>query len=232
MAVAAIINARSGVLYGERDVSEAEAGRWIAMPQFEARVAETGGHVVGYLDFRREEGARQFPVDIRIDPRDADEATMDALLVEAERLAAAQDVPDAVMRAYADKDETAYRWDFHRISIEEWRSWTVDRDDFDPELYKLAEDGGELAGLSMNQWHWSGDPAFGWVGVLGVRKPWRKRGLGRALLLHSFGDFRDRGAARVGLGVDAENTTGAVRLYESAGMHVVRRMDTYERPLA
>ena len=81
-------------------------------------------------------------------------------------------------------------------------------------------------------WHWSGDPAFGWVGVLGVRKAWRKRGLGRALLLHSFGDFRDRGAARVGLGVDAENTTGAVRLYESAGMHVVRRMDTYERPLA
>ena len=53
-----------------------------------------------------------------------------------------------------------------------------------------------------------------------MRRPWRRRGLGLALLLHSFRDFAARGATRVGLGVDAENTTGAVGLYERAGMHV------------
>jgi len=51
------------------------------------------------------------------------------------------------------------------------------------------------------------------------------------LLQHAFRDFRARGATRVGLGVDAENTTGAVRLYERVGMQVVRRDDTYEKTL-
>ena len=76
-----------------------------------------------------------------------------------------------------------------------------------------------------------GDPQFGWIQVLGVRPRWRKRGLGTALLRHSFRDFRDRGATRVGLGVDGESTTGAVRLYESVGMREVRRSDTYEKVL-
>jgi ribosomal protein S18 acetylase RimI-like enzyme len=81
----------------------------------------------------------------------------------------------------------------------------------------------------MGQWHTSGDPAFGWVEVLGVGRPWRGRGLGLALLRHAFVEFAARGATRVGLGVDAENTTGAVRLYERAGMQPVRRQDVYEK---
>jgi ribosomal protein S18 acetylase RimI-like enzyme len=52
------------------------------------------------------------------------------------------------------------------------------------------------------------------------------------LLHHSFRDFRSRGATRVGLGVDARNTTGAVELYERVGMHVTRRNDTYEKRLS
>ena len=89
----------------------------------------------------------------------------------------------------------------------------------------------ELAAFSANNWHASGDPRFGWIGVLGVRPRWRRRGLATALLHQSFRDFRRRGATRVGLGVDAENMTGAVRLYERVGMHVVRRNDTYEKRL-
>jgi mycothiol synthase len=67
--------------------------------------------------------------------------------------------------------------------------------------------------------------------VLGVRPRWRRRGLGLALLRHTFTEYHRRGHTRVGLGVDAENVSGAVRLYERAGMRVVRRHDTYERPL-
>jgi mycothiol synthase len=134
-------------------------------------------------------------------------------------------VYEAHMDAFAD------HWDFRRQPMEDWRRFTVDHHGFDPTLWWLVEDGDELAGLSLNSWHFSGDPQFGWVGVLGVRPPWRKRGLGTGLLRQSFRDFRSRGATRVGLGVDAENTTGAVRLYERAGMHAVRRNDAYEKTL-
>ena len=131
---------------------------------------------------------------------------------------------EATMDAFAD------HWDFHRTPIEEWRLG-VERENFDPTLWWIAEDGEEVAGVCQNWWHFSGDKTFGWIGTLGVRRPWRRRGLARALLLHSFADFKRRGATRVGLGVDAENTTGAVRLYESVGMHVVRRNDTWEKRL-
>ena len=122
-------------------------------------------------------------------------------------------------------------WDYHPTPIEHWREFSVDSAYFDPDLWWLVEDGDALAAICLNSWHFSGDPTFGWVGVLGVRRPWRRRGLGLALLRHSFRDFAARDATRVGLGVDAENTTGAVRLYERAGMRPVRRNDTFERPV-
>lgn len=121
-------------------------------------------------------------------------------------------------------------WDYRPTPIDEWRAFAFD-ERHDPTLWWLAEEDGQLAGVCLNSWHFSGDPGFGWVGTLGVRRPWRRRGLGLALLLHSFADFKLRGATRVGLGVDAENLTGAVRLYERAGMRAVRRHDTYERKL-
>ena len=134
-----------------------------------------------------------------------------------------QAVYEAQEEAFSD------HWDFHPTPIEHWREFSVDSSYFDPELWWLVEDDGQLAAVCLNSWHFSGDPTFGWVGVLGVRRPWRRRGLGLALLQHSFRDFAERGATRVGLGVDAENTTGAVRLYERAGMHPARRNDTFER---
>ena len=131
----------------------------------------------------------------------------------------------------ANMDAFADHWDFRRQPMEDWRRHTVDHHGFDPSLWWLVDDGDELAAISLNAWHFLGDPQFGWIHILGVRPPWRKRGLATALLRHSFLDFRNRSATRVGLGVDAENTTGAVRLYERAGMRAVRRDDTYEKAL-
>ena len=134
-------------------------------------------------------------------------------------------VHEAVEDAFAD------HWEFHPITLEAWGEFRVTDPRFDPALWWLVEEAGELAAVSLNAWHFSGDASFGWVGTLGVRRPWRRRGLGLALLLHSFADFAARGATRVGLDVDAENTTGAVRLYERAGMHAVRRRDSWFRTL-
>ncbi len=72
---------------------------------------------------------------------------------------------------------------------------------------------------------------MGFVNILGVRRPWRKLGLGLAFLHHAFGEFYRRGKRKAGLGVDAENLTGALRLYEKAGMHVHMQFDLFEKEL-
>jgi ribosomal protein S18 acetylase RimI-like enzyme len=66
------------------------------------------------------------------------------------------------------------------------------------------------------------EPGLAWVQILGVLPEFRQRGLAQALLRHTFEEYARRGLDRVGLGVDAENPTGAVRVYERAGMHVSR----------
>jgi ribosomal protein S18 acetylase RimI-like enzyme len=92
-------------------------------------------------------------------------------------------------------------------------------------------DGDQIAGINLCRSHWIDDPDTGWVGTLGVRRPWRKRGIGLALLRHAFNEFYRRGKRKVGLGVDAQNLTGALRLYEGAGMHVHQASDLYEKEL-
>ncbi len=69
------------------------------------------------------------------------------------------------------------------------------------------------------------------VDDLGVRRAYRRRGLGMAQLRHVFAAFYARGIRRVGLGVDAENVTGATRLYGRAGMRVYRAWDLYDKEL-
>lgn len=102
---------------------------------------------------------------------------------------------------------------------------------YDPSLCFIALDGNEVAGLSLCLDHTDEDPQRGWVGSLGVRRAWRKRGLGLALLRHSFFELHRLGKSKVGLGVDAENLTGALRLYERAGMHPVRQYNMYQLEL-
>jgi GNAT superfamily N-acetyltransferase len=106
-----------------------------------------------------------------------------------------------------------------------------EQDGFDRTLLFLAMDGEEVAGVCLCPPSAIDDREMGWVGTLGVRREWRKRGIGLALLRHSFNEFYRRGKRKVGLGVDAQNLTGALRLYESAGMHVHQASDLYEKEL-
>jgi len=103
--------------------------------------------------------------------------------------------------------------------------------DFDPTLWLLAMDGDQIAGISLNAAQADDDPDVGWVSSLGVLRPYRRKGLGLALLQHSFAEFYRRGKRKVGLGVDAYSLTGATRLYERAGMHVARQFSTFEKEL-
>lgn len=117
---------------------------------------------------------------------------------------------------------------------EEFERWEhIIRTDslFDPALWFLAMDGDAVAGISLCWTRANSDPDMGWVGTLGVLRPYRRHGLGLALLRHSFAEFYQRGRKRVGLGVDAQSLTGATRLYERAGMKVTRVHNRFEKVL-
>ncbi len=122
----------------------------------------------------------------------------------------------------------AQEWGWHAAPFEEWRERRLDAPDTDVSLWFTARDGDEIAGVARCETRRDGG---GWIGALGVLDPWRRRGIGRALLLHAFSEFHRRGAPHVGLGVDAENPSGATRLYESAGMRVSKEDVIYEKEL-
>jgi mycothiol synthase len=127
----------------------------------------------------------------------------------------------AVEESFAD------HWEHQPESFDTWWARQRRRANFDPSLWFVIRDGDEIAGIARNE----ARPPIGWVGALGVRPAWRGRGYGRALLLHSFREFRRRGMTRAMLGVDAANTTGATQLYESVGMHPQEENIVWEKPL-
>ncbi len=112
-----------------------------------------------------------------------------------------------------------------------WNHWITSHDDFDPSLWFLATQGEQIAGMALCWPKETEDPEMGWIDILGVRQPWRRKGLAVALLHHVFGEFARRGKKKVGLGVDATSLTGANRVYERAGMHSTRRSCLYEKEL-
>lgn len=118
-------------------------------------------------------------------------------------------------------------WGSHDETFEEWEYSKFSDPEFDPSLWVIAWDGQEVAGFSLNRYRMG----IGWIRQLGVRRPWRRRGLGEALLRYSFGEFYKRGMKTIGLGVDAQNPTGATRLYQKVGMYAASEYVTYEKEL-
>ncbi|HUS94888.1 MAG TPA: GNAT family N-acetyltransferase [Patescibacteria group bacterium] len=140
-----------------------------------------------------------------------------------------RDIVFAVRDAF--KDHWGYVHQPFEQEYKRWRHFIEHDEDYDPSLWFLAVDGEEIAGISLCNPESSLDSNMGWVSTLGVCRPWRRQGLGLALLHHSFEEFFQRGKARVGLGVDASSLTGATRLYERAGMREIRQFNTLEKVL-
>lgn len=128
-------------------------------------------------------------------------------------------------RAFHGTVEDAFRdhWEWHGTPFDEW--WELRREN-DHSLWFVIRAGAEIAAAIRNDAERNGG---GYVGIIGVRRDRRGRGLAKALLLRTFGEFWARGIARVSLDVDADSPTGATRLYESVGMHVEGAMAVYER---
>ena len=135
---------------------------------------------------------------------------------------------DDDLRAFYETTEEAMadHWGHVAISFEEWRE-RRERSHFDPRLWFLALDDGEPVAAVLC----SISDGIGWIDTLAVRRSWRRRGLGFALLTHAFRELYGRGMRRFALVVDAESPTGATRLYERAGMRIGQQYATYSKEL-
>lgn len=136
---------------------------------------------------------------------------------------------------FALEDGFRDHWGYVERQIDEvvaqWQHFIENDKEFDPTLWFLAKTGGQIVGVCHCSPKRAEDPQMAWVNQLCVRRPWRKHGLGRALLLTAFQEFYQRGKKRAGLFVDAASMTNATRLYEKAGMGVTSRSDTYVKEL-
>lgn len=113
--------------------------------------------------------------------------------------------------------------------------WFADPD-LDTDRWQVAWDGDEVVGCVMTFVYPSDNERLGTsrgtLAHIAVRRPWRRRGVASALIARSLHDLREQGLAQAALGVDAENPSGALRLYEAMGFRRESMHIAYEKPFA
>ncbi|HEV7810377.1 MAG TPA: GNAT family N-acetyltransferase [Candidatus Limnocylindrales bacterium] len=138
--------------------------------------------------------------------------------------------PDA-MKAVIAADHEAFQDHFGSVEdVETFYGQVMEDPDSDVSLWVVAFDGDEVAGAVLNGVR-SSEPTVGWLDSIFTRRPWRQRGLARALIAHSLRLLRERGMTQAALGVDASNPNQALRLYESCGFEVASSSTAYRKPL-
>ena len=143
--------------------------------------------------------------------------------------------PDDHRRIW-EADAEAFRdhWEAAARTEEDFTAWYASPE-LDTSLWRVAWDGDEVAGSVMTFIFPNENERLGvnrgWLQHISVRRPWRRRGLASALITESLQLLRERGLSEAALDVDAENTSGALRLYESHGFRKSRMGISYRKSL-
>ena len=136
---------------------------------------------------------------------------------------------DADTEAFLDHRDPALRTE---ADFERWFSMP----ELDTSIWEVAWDGEDVAGSVWNMVFAEENERLGirrgWLEHVSVGRRWRKRGLASALMARSMRRFRELGLTEAALGADAENLSGAVRLYEALGFRRVRTSAQYRKPIA
>ena len=161
---------------------------------------------------------------------------------------AAASIPDGIRIATPDPadrglllallatEEEAFRdhWG-HHLTTDDEKARILADPSVDPMLWRVAWDGDEIAGVVRPMIFAEENAHFGrrriWIETLSVRRPWRRRGVARALLTAALVGGGERGMTSAGLGVDTDNTTGALGLYERLGFVREGATVAYRKPL-
>jgi mycothiol synthase len=154
-------------------------------------------------------------------------------------------LPDGLDVRPATRDDARAIWEAdHEAFQDHWGGWDmsdasflrwIESPEFQPEVAVVAWDGDEIAGAVLNAIYAEENKALGlrrgWLDSVFTRRAWRGRGLARALIGRSLRLLAERGMDTAALGVDADNPSGALGLYESSGFIVVDRGAAWRRPL-
>jgi ribosomal protein S18 acetylase RimI-like enzyme len=214
----------------------------------EARIREiAGGHPPGVKRLRLEVGASAKPVEALLAERGYRAVRWEHVMVRP----TLDDLPDAPMpdgleirdvrpehlRAIWDAATEAFSesWGANVPTEQDFEQFATDPIEGDTSLWRIAWDGDQVAGMVRSYINPEENERFcrkrGWVENIAVRKPWRRRGLARALIAASFPLLRARGMTEGALGVDSQNESNALRLYESCGFVAVSTISVWEKPL-
>jgi mycothiol synthase len=142
----------------------------------------------------------------------------------------------ASLKQMWDADVEAFQdhWGGFDASDAAFEAWLTDPN-HEPDLWVAAWDRDEIAGAVTNTIYADQNAAFGrargWMETVFVRRRWRRRGLGAAIVARALVRLRDAGMTSAGLGVDSDNPSGALALYERAGFEVHRRSAAYRKPM-
>jgi ribosomal protein S18 acetylase RimI-like enzyme len=138
------------------------------------------------------------------------------------------------MRQIWEASNEAFRdhWGYIPDPWEDFQSF-IDSPDFDPSLLRVAWQGDQIAGMVLSFIDKDENEIYGrkrgYTENICIRRPWRRQGLAKALIALSLNALKDRGMTEAGLGVDAENISGALHLYESMGYRVVKKNTIYRK---
>ena len=145
-------------------------------------------------------------------------------------------VEEDQIRTIFEASQAAFRdhWGYREETWEEFQGWMKDPT-YTPEIWKIAWDGDQVAGIVMNYVNENENEEYdrqrGYTENISVGRPWRKRGLAKSLIVQSMQMFKDKGFTQTALGVDAENTSGALNLYKSLGYRVTKKATTYRKEM-
>jgi ribosomal protein S18 acetylase RimI-like enzyme len=243
-----VAEAADGSIIGYGDIGETGDTIWLDIRGFDTEPEQAllesleqiawnkrpGARLLGYVT-EKDEGLRRiyeesgykvirhsYRMEIDLEGLPEDSGPPEGVAIRTMRDGEAEQVYEVHEQSFEDA------WMHTREPFEQWQHWFVKEPAFDPSLWFVAEADREMVGVSICRARET-EEGLGWIRVLGVLRSHRRRGIGEALLRHTFGEFERRGFKRVGLGVDAESPTGAVALYERAGMHVARTSLQLER---
>jgi len=125
-------------------------------------------------------------------------------------------------------------WSYRQESREEFEGW-MNSPTYNPKLWKVAWDGDQVAGMVLNFLNPVENEEYkrkrGYTEGICVRRTWRKRGLARSLIVQSMKMFKEMGMTETAHGVDAQNLSGALRLYQSVGYRQVKLRTIFRKPI-
>jgi len=216
--------------HSEARLREIAAGHPEGKPHF----LDTGTPITnqGLLDILRAEGyepVRSFYEMVRPDLENLPDVSMpDGLEIRPVRPEHYRTIWEAEAEAFRD------HWGESPVEEEDYKRW-LEQPLFQPEIWTVAWDGEQVAGIIRNYINEFENNYFnrkrGYTENISVRRPWRRRGLARALIARSFQIHKELGMTEAALGVDADNPSGARQLYENMGFKTKQTFMSFRKPM-